>query len=51
MYKVKVDPFESEEKIKIKMNIESKKPEITWESFSEDLDSTGTDKVKPSKIK
>jgi len=46
MYTAKTDPLEPEEKIKVRITIKDKKPEIKWEAFSEDMQSLGTGLIK-----
>ncbi|MDP3780446.1 MAG: hypothetical protein Q8Q69_04570, partial [Nitrosopumilaceae archaeon] len=47
MYQTKSSPLDPTETIKIKLKVDSKKTEFSWEAFSKDQKSLGTGKVKP----
>jgi len=47
MYQTKSSPLDPAETIKIKLKVDSKKTEFSWEAFSKDQKSLGTGKVKP----
>lgn len=46
-YQTKSSPLEQSDVITIKLKVDSKKPEITWNAYSKDQKSLGTGKVKP----
>ena len=46
-YQTKSSPLEKSDVIKIKLKVDAKKPEITWNAYSKDQKSLGTGKVKP----
>lgn len=46
-YQTKSYPLGQSDVIKIKLKVDTKKPEITWNAYSKDQKSLGTGKVKP----
>ena len=46
-YQTKSSPLGQSDVITIKLKVDSKKPEITWNAYSKDQKSLGTGKVKP----
>ena len=46
-YQTKSSPLGQSDVIKIKLKVDAKKPEITWNAYSKDQKSLGTGKVKP----
>lgn len=47
MFQTKSSPLKQSDVIKIKLKVDAKKPEITWDAYSKDQKSLGTGKVKP----